>query len=190
MKYQDLSDEAKEVALDEHKNNAADYSWDDDTKQYWVEKLEAKGIFVDENDIQWTGFWSQGDGLSFTGDIALRTFMEEHSMIRENHKELYLSSVPFNGEALADWYIRLTRMSHNYSHAHTVQIEVSDLICSAHDEDGMWELWAQAENEILNQCRDYMGEMYCELEKEYEYIISEKALIEAEGEYTADGRLE
>lgn len=189
MKYKDLSVEAKEVALAEHSNNAADYDWSESVKEDWVERLEKCGIYTDVTSIEWTGFWSQGDGASFTGSIDLREFLEAHPDIRDSNRALYITTVPFNGEAQCGWDINLNRISHRYSHENTVALELDELIeCDAKDEDEMYAFWNDAKEQIKDQCREYMKQLYKELENEY--TISEKALIEADRDYTEDGVLE
>lgn len=193
MKYQDLSVEAKEVALQEHSNNAADYSWADDVRERWVEKLETYGIYTDTNSICWEGFWSQGDGCSFTGSINLKEFLEAHRDILDSNRALYITTVPFNGESLCFWYPKLSRISHNYSHENTVALEldeIDEIDCYPADEDDMYAFWNDAKEQIIYQCREYMRQIYKELEAEYEYITSEENLIEADNDYTADGRIE
>jgi hypothetical protein len=188
MKYKDLSIEAKQVALEHHSNNAADYEWDEDIKADWVEKLESVGIYTDINSITWTGFWSQGDGASFTGSINLKEFLEAHPDIKNNNRALYITTIPFNGEAQCDWYIDLNKSSSRYHHEHTVGIDVSDRGCTLTDEDEMESLWVDAEEEILDQCRRYMKDIYRALETEYEYITGEEALIERDADYAEDGQ--
>lgn len=188
MKYNELSDEAKQVALEHHSNNAADYEWDECIKADWVEKLESLGIYTDVKSICWTGFWSQGDGASFTGSINLKEFLEAHPDIKNNSRALYITTIPFNGEAQCDWYIDLIKSSSHYSHERTVGIDVSDMSCTLTGESEMESLWVDAEEDILEQCRDYMKEIYRELENEYDYITSQEALIERDADYAEDGQ--
>lgn len=190
MKYKDLSDEAKEVSLAEHSNNAADYSWDEYIKEDWVERLEKCGIYTDVNSILWEGFWSQGDGCSFTGNINLREFLEAHPDILDSNRALYITTIPFNGLAQCLWYPRLNRISSRYSHENTVALELDEIDCSTEDEDEMYAFWNDAKEQIKDQCREYMKQIYKELETEYEYITSEENLIERDADYTEDGRLE
>lgn len=193
MKYNDLSVEAKEVALAEHSNNAADYEWDEYIKEAWVERLESYGIYTDVKSICWEGFWSQGDGCSFTGSINLKEFLEAHPDIKDSNRALYITTVPFNGEAQCQWYPRLNRISSRYSHENTVALELDELgeiACAVEDEDEMYAFWNDAKEQIQTQCRSYMKEIYKELENEYDYITSQEALIDRDLDYTEDGLLE
>jgi hypothetical protein len=191
MKYQDLSVEAKEVALAEHTNNSADYDWSESVKEDWVERLEKCGIYTDVKSILWEGFWSQGDGASFTGSIDLKEFLEAHPDILDSNRALYITTVPFNGEAQCVWCPKLNRISHRYSHENTVALELDDEIdCYTEDEDEMYAFWNDAKEQIIDQCREYMKQIYKELEAEYEYITGEESLIEADRDYTEEGVLE
>jgi hypothetical protein len=187
MKYKDLSIEAKQVALEHHSNNAADYEWDEDIKEYWVEKLEGLGISTSVNDIKWTGFWSQGDGCSFTGDINLRVFLESHKDIVNHNAELYLTTIPFDGVARCYYYPKLTRNRHQYYHESTISLDCDEIDCYTEDEDEMYGLWTDVEGDIIEQCRSYMKDIYRALSEEYEYITGEEALIERDADYAEDG---
>lgn len=195
MRYNDLSQEAKEVAQGIHAERALDYGWWEFTYEEWVDKLEEKGINTETKYMNHSGFCFQGCGACFTGHIDLREFLEAHPDILKNHNELYLSSVPFNKVALAEYDINLVRISHAYSHEMTVGLDWELIDCdgwielSAHLQD----LMAYAEDDILGQCREYMKELYRDLDITQEYLRSEEALIEEadanDWEYTKSGKL-
>ena len=47
--------------------------WSDDTEERI--QNEAKAIGIKNFDFTWSGFWSQGDGLSFTGSLDFKTWL-------------------------------------------------------------------------------------------------------------------
>jgi len=180
-KYPDLSDKAKEKVLQKYVDNYLNYDWWDSTYDFWVDELEKFGITTTLNDISYSGFWSQGDGASFTGTLDLRVFLEAHPNIRDNHLELYLLLIPYSGEPLASYSISLYRISHHYCHDKTIGLDwaVDDWYGEEEDSGYLEKLMEGAEDDVLSQCRDYMKELYSDLEDEWEYLTSEEALLEA-----------
>lgn len=49
------------------KEYATDYDWWDDAYEWLKEDAKPKGLYID--DIYFSGFWSQGDGARWEGDI-------------------------------------------------------------------------------------------------------------------------
>lgn len=196
MQYSELSKEAKETALIEYQERACGFEWWTDTYDVWIEKLERLGIYTSAPNIEFSSFYSQGAGASFIGKVELREFMEAHDSIRENHPELYLSSVGFNADPRAAFYIRLSRDNHRYSHSNTVSLEWSLTDCDKWDEEYeyMEGLMEDAEADIIGECRDYMDELYKDLERTYEHLQSEEEFlesVEANGwTFTEEGKLE
>lgn len=196
MQYSELSKEAKETALIEHQERVSCFEWWDYIYDEWIDKLERLGIYTSAPDIEFSGFGSQGDGASFIGRVVLREFMEAHDLVRDNHPELYLSSVGFNADPRAEFIIRLSRDNHRYSHSNTVSLEWSLIECDRWcDEYEYVEfLMEEAETDIISQCRDYMDELYKDLEATYDCNQSEEGfleLVEADKwTFTEEGKLE
>jgi hypothetical protein len=61
---------ACEKAREWLQKGATDYDWYDYTIELWVKALGQVGF--EDAEIRFTGFWSQGDGASFHGDIDIR----------------------------------------------------------------------------------------------------------------------
>lgn len=67
--FSELSPEAKSNALDQVREDfEPDVDWDDSIIEDWTETLEGFGF--DDIQISYNGFYSQGDGASFTSDRA------------------------------------------------------------------------------------------------------------------------
>ena len=174
MQYKYLSDTAKEQAFKRHVEYAQsnDYYWWESVMEYWVEKLEGLGIYTDTNKMHFSGFGSQGDGACFTGYIDLKQFLEAHPEIKNNHVDLYLSTVPFDtdSEDYCEYYdVALTRLSNNYCHENTVHLGNWNLTCDINRRDYFEGLMANAEPDIEEQCREYMRQLYKDLEAEHDY---------------------
>jgi hypothetical protein len=65
LPFDELEDSAKETARDRVREmEAEDSNWHDFIIEDWQQRLENKGF--NDPEIQYSGFWSQGDGASFT----------------------------------------------------------------------------------------------------------------------------
>jgi hypothetical protein len=196
VEYKDLNQEAKDRALQDYVEHGQDYNWWEFTYEEWLEKLRAVGIDTDVDKIRFRGFCSQGDGASFIGTIDLRVFLETHDGLREQHQELYLSTVPFNKVELAEYALTLVRVgNYYYAHENTVTLDWELLDCDDFSENSahLCDLMQAAEDGVLEQCRYYMREIYNDLELTDEYLRSEEAFIEAiesnGWEFTKSGKL-
>lgn len=188
MQYKDLTDEAKEHAFERHQEYAQsnDYYWWESTMEYWVEKLEALGISTSLEQMHFSGFGSQGDGACFTGSINLREFLEAHPDLKKEHAKLYMAVIPFDGRGAACEYFDLELTRHgstNYNHEKSVHLGSWDInILPEYDtEEGedYERLIIDAEADIEWQCREYMRQLYKDLEAEHEYQQSIECFLES-----------
>ena len=172
MNYNELTDEAKERAFESFKNREIyDNHWAHHVLEDWVERLGAVGIDTEVYDMHFTGFHSQGDGASFEGSINLKEFLEAHPELRKSHAELYLSTVPFDtlSDDYAEYMVLLRRTQHlSYYHENTITLEWD---IETNDVGKFDKVMTDAEPDILGQCRDYMRQLYRELENAYEYEL-------------------
>jgi hypothetical protein len=137
--------------------------------------------------FDYTGFGGQGDGANFTGGIYLREFLDAHPEIRNNHRELYIAVIPFDGDEPACSYydIHITKIvgHSSYSHEKTVHLGHWDyeyLNADNSDDNNQYygKLMGDAEEDIQETCRDYMRQIFSELEAEYEHSISLEAFLD------------
>jgi len=173
MNYNELSDEAKERAFNDFKNRELyDNHWAHHVLEDWVERLEDVGIDTEVYDMHFTGFHSQGDGASFEGSIDLKKFLEAHPDVRQKHIELYISTIPFDmlSDDYAEYMVLLRRTQHlRYYHENTITLEWD---IETNDDGKFDKVMTDAEPDIERQCRDYMRQLYRELENAYEYEFS------------------
>ena len=186
--YKELSDTAKEHAFEQFQEYAVsgDYDWWENTMEYWVEKLEALGIHTSLEQMHFSGFGSQGDGACFTGSINLKEFLEAHPEILRQHVNLYMAVVPFDTRGAACEYFDLELTRHgstNYNHEKSVHLGSWDLNILPeldNDEGEDYELYMmEADSDITEQCREYMRQLYRELEAEHEYWQSLECFLES-----------
>ena len=188
MQYKNLSDTAKEHAFEQFQEYAVsgDYDWWENTMECWVEKLEALGIHTSLEQMHFSGFYSQGDGACFTGRINLKQFLEAHPDLKKEHAKLYMAVIPFDTRGAACEYFDLELTRHgstNYNHEKSVHLGSWDInILPEYDtEEGedYERLIIDAEADIEWQCREYMKELYKELEAEHDYQQSIECFLES-----------
>lgn len=182
--FDELDDSAKEKAREWYREGALDYDWwgyiFDDAKTAGA----LLGITVD--DINFTGFWSQGDGACFTGSYryskgwrkALEAAGGGDSLARliEIGEALQAAQAPVFYKGTAT----VSRPRGNYCHEYSPEIVVYD----AGDEDGAGE-------PITDALRDFMRWIYRSLEAEHDWLLADEQVDESilanEYTFTADG---
>jgi hypothetical protein len=172
--------------IDKHRYINVDYDdWHECTSDHWVEKLQEQGFHNVETGF--TGFYSQGDGASFTGRLfhtGLVKFMELHGLA-QRYPHMFVMAQ----QQLISYNIY--RTTHHYYHEHTVNIEGElDTIYEPEDEtdlreNALYEVYCKAEYELTDLARDIletsrglMQDMYSDLRTDYEYLTSDEAVRE------------
>jgi hypothetical protein len=165
--FSELSEQVQQKLIEKNRHILVQYDdWHDPIIEGFIEDMQELGHTVEYKNIQYSGFWSQGDGLSFTtdwGDIDTESVF----------KALSLSGDP---TLVA---MKLTRNSNYYSHEYTVGLETEGLI-------------SDSDFEIVEEYfHGLMGDLYRNLEKHWIESTSDKAvkeeLIDLELQYFADG---
>jgi hypothetical protein len=196
-KYDELSDKAKEKARDWYKS-LPDYDWYTWTIDSLVELLDKIGFT--NADIRFSGFWSQGDGASFTSGIDLDKLIPfvlgEVSTDDMNWLDIEVPNFNANFlgwlrmfESIKDEVgFSVTRHHRwgNYVHWGTcsVEYEISDYADRESFQGYLSELEADIELLRVQACHA----IYRTLQQEYEYLNSDQQVeenIEA-NDYTFD----
>ena len=158
-----------------------DHDWWKFTVEQFQEELVALGF--ENTDVNFSGFSSQGDGASFTGDwfcgrmrtikamkesgITLQDWaVELRRVLKGNLKDLKTKYATFS----------IKRTSHHYAHENTVSIFDAEYWNSRKKEQ--YGIPPEQEDDILEGCRAAMKAMYRILEKEYDYLTSDEAVEE------------
>src|SRR5574344_1658279 len=133
--------------------------------------LEAKGIY--EPKISYSGFWSQGDGLSFIGGVS-------DELIKKliNEKDY---PIIFGLKDKWDISIDIERIDHMYSHSSTVKAFVLEdrTLCKDIDNQDKYDKEIEELLSDINSWKDKeCAEMYEYLEKEYYYESSDESISE------------
>ncbi len=144
--------------------------WDDVYMDYtmWLEKIGFSSI-----DILFSGFWSQGDGASFTAewhDYNVNAEAEEIKDAPDVIQDLYNTVMEVKG--LSFFTIKRNRSLY-YVHSRTVYVDhVSN------EEGEELENADEVENNLFRAVEHVSSTIYETLDKEYEYLTSDEIVEE------------
>jgi hypothetical protein len=197
--YEDLSPKAKEKALMWF-SSTLDYEWWEGTYDSAKEDAKAKGFDIE--DIRFSGFWSQGDGASWTGSVRIKEFLDYH--LKEDNPDYgrYFVLQALLDEDWVEKYVTIER--YGYLYVHSYQMREGGVSLSALDgldEDSEERLQADGPLQradvyqlhvgidtdalvvkllewIIKEAREYADGIYADLEAEHEHLTSEESLIE------------
>lgn len=194
--FDELSPTAKEHAVN-HFAETLWENWYEYIYEDWKERLENEGFLRPK--IKFSGFWSPGDGacfeayLSFVGEAA-------EKWLTDSDKELLTAKRvewKMDGHNPGDLTLEGAIICEGaYYHRHSMHLKNCGL--SFHDENGPSGDFASgfAEyvfDEIVEHARNLAYQIYEDLKKEYEYLISEEHVAEMSSandwRYNEDGEL-
>lgn len=136
--------------------------------------LPSFGITASYKDVQFTGFWSQGDGASFTGDFCLSdvspteliaslpTEVELHKLIEEL-AELAEAHPNIQGE--------VSRYPSLYSHSNTMSTGYWSSDDGYYNEET--EAFAAAEDQLIRIFRQLADWLYSRLNENHDFYIAD-----------------
>lgn len=173
-----LSQERRSQLLEKYRNINVDYiDWWECVQADLIDEMSKVGF--DISNTYFSGFWSQGDGASFTGRVT--------DWLKFAVWLGYSTSL---GKMLEDGGTTLSVVTQGrYSHSGTMELSWSDPI-NPYDEDELMErlTWDAAtehglfidnhEREILAKLRERADQYYRDLEQEHEYLTSDAQVIE------------
>jgi len=195
--FDELSDDAKETAIDTYRDINVDYDgWSENTLDYHKEELKRLGFYQPE--IGFTGFWNQGDGASFTcKEIDLPLLMEKLG-ITSQYKLVY--DLLLTGDLSVNAGLR--QMNTSYLHSLTVvfKLEMEELYQNDMTDDEYYP-YQSTINKQIEELRDYLEnwrydicqDIYISLRNDYEDCTSDDSIAETlrinEYEFTDDGKM-
>lgn len=162
LKFDELNEDQKQKVIEKLSDINIHDDWADYSLTDFQEQLELLGFY--DIKISYSGFWSQGDGASFTGKFKVPSTKKE---LKERVKKLRLTyprqkvfnydSMNFTKEEKQDEILEVFRISNFYSHDCTISAD---------------------NNDLKEFARDFSREIYKTLENEYNYLTSREAIIE------------
>jgi hypothetical protein len=168
--FKELSDKAKQYAIS---NQSLDYEWWDCCHDMWKEKLTELGFY--DVEISSSGFYSQGDGASFTGRVDVVKW------IKANEPVKYRRLVNLFEKSFIELECNKIKRDRNthYVHWNTTSVYLDFIVYSRKDDSNICDLLDQLEADILDRHQLLNNDIYKSLEKEYDYLMSEEAFSES-----------
>ena len=169
--------------------------WSDDIEERI--KNEAKALGIQDFDFVWSGFWSQGDGLSFTGTLEFKAWLDilcqrfpEWAKLPTNEKSLGLQKLDLSlydvlslqKEDKVNWGdCRIHRYGHMYCHENTVNVLAPDTEIIG-DDKATLNMAISFDGRVQDCLNDWKNELcqkwYSELQEAYEAYTSRENIIE------------
>ena len=186
FKFNELDESTQKKVLEKFRDFNVEHDWYEFTIDDFTEKLNSMGF----NDvvIGFSGFWSPGDGASFTVKSCDIEKLVEALKERSNNYSTFKKYLPKISEHIA---LSTRTVNHHYSHERT---KVMDLDCSLPSNCKRLNklvdtFLAEVEELRLDLCR----EIYRVLEQEYYYLTSDDVVRESidanEFEFLKDGTI-
>ena len=182
------SDLKEKVLKENYDINVSFEEWHEPELNNWKEILNRLG-FADST-IHYSGFSSQGDGACFVTDDTFYYFKGQTAKIKEEYPtftELHeiadrLQAVQKRG--VYGLYGTITHRGH-YSHHNSMDVEVFNRVGNCVNDS--------IQNEYAGIIKDLAKMIYKGLEKEYDYLTTEEAILITiaanDYKFTEDGEL-
>ena len=176
-----MTDHRKHAVIERHRDINVNYDWWDCTHGDFRAICKRMGIDLDKHEPSFSGFWSQGDGASFTGtfigdvaDTAPQTIREYAPADKELHRiadELcMLGRIYYRAHANID-----RPYGTHYCHQYTMHVTS----CEPYDgdpDDWVEEVHTALEEGLQGLFRDLAGWLYSTLEREYDHLTSDEVV--------------
>lgn len=215
--FEELPDESKKEAIEKNRDINVDYQdWHDPIIEDFEEGMKDLGL--EDVIVEYSGFYSQGDGASFTArvddeekflmnalDIKSSTeFLdmgddEDTSKEDDDLRQLMgdLRNIGYDTrEKLKpeDLYINIERISSRYHHENTIAASVEIEELDVEDDDRDWDKFQdEMESMVTDWARDESRELYQRLYKYYEELQEDEAvadiLIAGDYEFNLEGEI-
>lgn len=164
LTFDELNESQRKFVLDKYRTWNVDHdSWYDFV--YEDQNTILKLLGFDNVEIKFRGFWSQGDGASFTGRFKIpknkKELKERIKAVKEYapDTELYnYESMEFSDEEREEETLNVYRITQHYVHYNTITSDNDDLKMFA---------------------REYSKHIYRELEKAFEDLTSDEEVRES-----------
>jgi hypothetical protein len=196
-KWEELSQSAKQKARDWYLESM-DYEWWEGVYEMAIEDGKEKGFYIDK--IFFSGFCSQGDGASWTGQVDVRQWLEENcedsigvsawcaliqeeviskhvSVVANNTHYCHESTMSFGdieddaGGFIDGYCMELKSIFQGLTIESLFDIIATDDNCTLKSTEAI----TQA---IAESGRDYAIKIYKQLREEYEYLCSEEMMLD------------
>ena len=198
MEFEDLEQNAKHNAISQYGDPPDD--WYESVYSCYIgdKAVEAKGMLVEN--IQYSGFYSQGDGASWTGRVNTENFIQHH--VKPDHPDAgrYMALLALIQEGWTDNGATIYDTSYMYIHSGCMKLEgirfTADIDADDNEEVftqgifqgagingvaraiGVESLINDLEEWVLKEAKSLADDIYKALRDEYEAYTSEETFKE------------
>ena len=171
--FEELTPEVQKKVIEDNRYlNVEYFDWYHSIIEEWTAKLEEAGYM--EPEILFSGFYSQGDGASFTAKLDMEKFL--------TGKYEALRGLELSGSVI--------RHNSRYVHENSTHVEIHDTEGNATKEQDA--LILDLEQDLNAKILSINKEIYKDLEDDYEFQTSDEVvrecLINQEGHYEKNGK--
>jgi hypothetical protein len=181
--FEELSDEAKEKAINNYRENF-EFDFHSDCV---LDAMKEDHSHIGNMEISYSGFWSQGDGASFSGELDSDWLITKSGILTKEQ-----------GELLRHVDVVFERNDSRYVHAYScsTSLTIEDVAEHLEGNDYLWESLIQPlESDLRVLVEEYRVEVcntiYKALEDQYEHLTSIDAIgewLNDDNEFYEDGR--
>ena len=186
--------------IDNHREFNVSHDWWDSVYDDFYRICEILGIDLGKSEPSFSGFWSQGDGASWTGSSrAIKGFGAHREPTYDTAPQKIREYAPKDEELhrIADelcliarvyvpTYISIERYSSQSVHSRTMCVETLELCVEGewydaydHDHGIAEEVVEHIDTTLRDLVRALAYWLYDRLETEYEYLTSDEVVIES-----------
>lgn len=177
-----MTEDQKAALIERYRDINVDYRWWDYTYDDFAVICKILGIEMDKHGPSFSGFWSQGDGASFTGSFTpvgiekAPALMREHAPKDEELHRIADKLCEINLIYFAKFYGSIKRSGH-YCHSHAMSVEIG----MSDEEEDYWpdEVFEIVETTFQDLMRDLADWLYAQLEAEYDHLTSDEVVWDA-----------
>lgn len=176
-KFNELSTEAQEYVIEKVKNSSSymDYDWYDGVtspregeESFAYRTCNDNGFTLDR--VYFSGFWSQGDGTMFEGEVDHDVMMK--LFIKEKGVSKWFAYIPLYGGKI--------KHKGRYYHENSKEISTVEVDCCKDNDNTkrITKLVDKYEEFIEEKYVNVCKATYKQLSKEYDYLTSDEAIRE------------
>lgn len=175
----ELSPKAREKALEDYRDWNIEHGWFNPIIQGFIEHMKEQGYIIQEKDVMFSGFYSQGSGASFEAEVDLKQWLNTAAkVVQLRFKDIDLE----NTRAIITCGPRNMYVHEGCMGAETVY---------EGEGEGPKAKLADLERMLQDDARNEAKELYHDLREEYEYLTSDEVVAEGletnEIEWLEDG---
>lgn len=173
--YDEWDEMTQKKILEKHRDINVDHSdWHLGVYDMWKEKLANMGY--EDARIKYRGFWSQGDGSSYTCQ-----YVDIIKWLRYQNNPKYsriLKLLENSVSSELDCSAEITRTSSHYVHERTVSLQLTWYPDKVYDMPNIMSLLTDLEKDMGEDIIDQCQAIYKDLEEEYEGLTSDESVAE------------